>query len=349
MRTLWAPTHEREHDVTTPGEGEAPLVNLAEITEVELLIVKRMREFTMGEHRSLFHGSGFDFVGLREWEAGDRFSSIDWPQSTLTNFSPLIVREFEQPSTASVIVVADGSLSTRCGVDGIPIAAAIARAIATIGMSAVFFQDVFGLMTFTTPGAPVPQSSAVDPAARRPAGAPAPGPGSAESWHLAAVRPRIGKNQVIHCLDAYQYQRGLQSMKESDGLSRSIAGFMRKTSLVPVISDFLFDEPHDVLRELADLNSSHDVFLVLIDAAFAFEVPKVSAGWIEAFDVETGRSRVMSRAALGKLASRVRDWQNDVERIAKASGLDVLRLGLDQKDSVIQLTEFVMERRLRKK
>ena len=107
-----------------------------------------MREFTIGEHRSLFHGSGFDFVGLRDWQAGDRLSAIDWPQSTLTNFSPLIVREFEQPSTATVVAVADRSLSTRCGIDGVPIAAAIARAIATIGMSAVFFQDLFGLITF---------------------------------------------------------------------------------------------------------------------------------------------------------------------------------------------------------
>jgi uncharacterized protein (DUF58 family) len=273
----------------------------------------------MGEHRSLFHGSGFDFVGLRDWQAGDRFSSIDWAQSSLTNFSPLIVREFEQPSTATVVVVADGSLSTRCGVDGVLIAAAIARAIATIGMSAVFFQDMFGLLTF-----------------------------EAGFAHLAAVRPRIGKNQVIHCLDAYQRQRGLQDVKTSDSLSRSIAGFMRKTSLVPVISDFLFDQPRDVLRELAHLNSSHDVFLILIDAAFAFELPSISAGWIEAFDVETGRSRVMSRAAMSKLARRVHEWQDDVERMAKNEGLDVLRLGLDPVQSVIALTEFVMERRLRK-
>src|SRR5437762_10616402 len=190
MKVLSSPTKERE---------KTSLVNLSEITEVELLILKRMREFTMGEHRSLFHGSGFDFVGLRDWQAGDRFSSIDWPQSTLTNFTPLIVREFEQPSTATVVVVADGSMSTRCGVDGVPIAGAIARAIATIGMSAVFFQDMFGLMLF-----------------------------DAGFEHLSAVRPRIGKGQVIHCLDAYQHQRGLQDVKLGDSLSRSIAGFMRK-------------------------------------------------------------------------------------------------------------------------
>jgi uncharacterized protein (DUF58 family) len=310
MRIQSSPTRERE---------KTTLVSLSEITEVELLILKRMREFTIGEHRSLFHGTGFDFVGLRDWAPGDRFSSIDWPQSSLTNFSPLIVREFEQPSTANVMVVADGSLSTRCGVDGVPIAAAIARAIATIGMSAVFFQDMFGMMMFET-----------------------------DFDHLSAIRPRIGKNQVIHCLDAYQYHSGLQDVKHGESISRAIAGFMRKTSLIPVISDFLFEGPDAVLRELAHLNSSHDVFLILIDAAFAFEVPKISAGWVEAFDVETGRSRVMSRGTLRQMAGRIRDWQNDVERQAKDAGLDVLKLGLDQMHNVVAITEFVMERRLRK-
>src|SRR5262249_21386865 len=153
----------------------------------------------------------------------------------LTNFSPLIVRDFEQPSTATVVAVADGSLSTRCGIDGVPIAAAIARSIGTIGMSAVFFQDIFGLIT-------------VDPPPNDPPG------------ELAAVRPRIGKNQVIHCLEAYQFQKGLQPLKRADSLSMSLAGFMRKTSMVPVISDFLFDDPGAILTELGQLNSAHDVF-----------------------------------------------------------------------------------------
>jgi uncharacterized protein (DUF58 family) len=296
-----------------------PLVNLSELDEIELIILKRMREVTAGEHRSLFHGNGFDFVGLREWEPGDRASAIDWPQSTLTNFSPLIVRDFEQPSTAHVVVVADRSLSTRCGIDGVPIAAAIARAIGTVGMSAVFFQDPFGLIT-------------VD----------------AGFEHLAAVRPRVGKGQVIHCLDAYQHGRGLVDIKSVETLSMSLAGFMRKTSLVPVISDFLFDNTSQVLRELEILNSAHDVFLVLIDSAFAFEVPTISAGWIQARDVETGLSRTLSRRALRELAGRARAWQDTVERLAHDADLDVLRLGIDERSSAVALTEFIAERRLRK-
>src|SRR5918999_6319159 len=113
-----------------------PLINLSEITEIELLILKRMREFTIGEHASMFHGAGFDFTGLRDWQAGDRFEAIDWPQSSLTNFNPLIVRQFDQPSTSSVLVVADRSSSTQCAADGVTLAKVVARAIATIGMSA---------------------------------------------------------------------------------------------------------------------------------------------------------------------------------------------------------------------
>ncbi len=296
-----------------------PFVNLSELTEIELLIMRRMREFTIGEHRSLFHGTGFDFVGVRDWQAGDRMAAIDWPQSSLTNFSPMVVRDYEQRSTATVIAVADASLSTRCGIDGIPIAAAIARTIGTIGMSAVFFQDRFGLITF-----------------------------DAGFTQLAAIRPRIGKNQVIHCLEAYQFQEGLQPLKRADSLSMSLAGVMRKTSMVPVISDFLFDDAGEVLKELSLLNSMHDVFIVLIDSAFAFELPPISAGWIEAFDVETGRSNVMSRGALRTLSARTRTWQDEVARMAKAADLDVLRIGVDELQTTIALSEFIAERRLRK-
>ena len=295
------------------------MVNLSEITEIELLILKRMRELTMGEHRGLYHGSGFDLVGLHEWQAGDRLTSIDWPQSSITSFNPIVVREFEQQSTAPVVVVADRSASTGCGIDGVPIAAIIARAVATIGMAAVFFQDMFGLITF-----------------------------DGGFQHVRAVRPRIGKGQVIHCLNAYQQGPGVQKVKQAGSLSTTIAALLRRTSLVPVVSDFLFEKPQDVLQELSQLHSTHDVFLVLVDSAFAFELPRVSSGWIETVDIETGRSRLMSRTALRALANRMRGWQDEVERLARDLDLDVLRFGIDPVKSEVSLAEFVAERRLRK-
>jgi len=306
-------------DVEHAPEGERSLINMAEIAEIELLIRRRMREVMSGEHRSALYGTGFDYVGLRNWEAGDRFSTIDWSQSTLTNFSPLIVREFEQPSTATVLAVADTSLSTRCGAGGVSIASLVARAIATIGMSAVFFQDTFGLATFDDAG-----------------------------QHLAAIRPRIGRNHVMHCLDAYQNGRGLEEVRDTGSMSMTIGSFMRKTALIAFVSDFLFDDPHAALDELSLLNATHDVFVVLIDAAFAFQLPHVSAGWVETVDVETGRTRTMSRAALREMAGRVQAWQNDVAGVAREVGLDVVRFGTESVANHLALAEFVAERRLRK-
>jgi len=304
---------------TRDHEEIAPLVNLADISEIELVILKRMREVTIGDHRSRSQGTGFDFIGLRDWQAGDRFSSIDWAQSSLTNFSPLVVREFEQPSTATVMAIADLSPSTLCGVGGVPIAAAIARAIATIGMSAVFFQDPFGLLTF-----------------------------DAGFAHLSAVRPRTGKSHIVHCLDAYQHQRGLQTVARTGTISTSLGGFLRRQSLLPIVSDFLFDDAAAVVKELAELNATHDVFLVMIDSAFAFNLPNLSAGWIEIVDVETGQARTVSRRAYRGLSDRARAWQDEVRASAKAVDLDVVTIGTDQAASDLELSEFVIERRLRK-
>jgi uncharacterized protein (DUF58 family) len=296
------------------------LVDFAEITEIELRVLRRMKEYTLGDHGSVFHGSGVDFVGLRDWQSGDRMGSIDWPQSSLTNFNPMVIREYEQPGTAPVIVLADQSPSTRCGMAGMPIAAGIARATATIGLSAVYFQDMFGLITFDSGFA-----------------------------NMASLRPRVGRGHVIHCLDAYQGRVGMEEVKGGLRLATTIAGHLRRTTVLPVISDFLFLDAADAIRELSRLNSVHDVFLVMIDSAFAFELPDVSAGWVSAYDVETGDSRLMSRRELHALGRRVRDWQDDLERQAHDHDVDVLRIGVDPQKSLPALLEFVMVRRLRKK
>ena len=261
------------------GVETPPLVNLQEIAEIELFILRRMKEYTLGDHASVFKGSGFNFVGSRDWQPGDRMSHIDRAQSSMTNFSPLVTREFEQDSTATVLVVADASMSTRCGAAGVPVAAAIARSIAAVGLSAVFFQDQFGLITFDN------------------------------AFHqVAAVRPRIGKPHVIYCLELYQRPKAADLESGQGDVTASIEGHLRKTSLVPVISDFLFADAQRVINELSLLNGMHDVFLMMVDVRFAYRLPPSSAGWIETFDVETGSTRVVSRREFARLALRVEEW-----------------------------------------
>jgi uncharacterized protein (DUF58 family) len=295
-----------------------PVINLSDIAEVELFIMKRMKELTLGDHASSARGPGFNFVGARDWQPADRVSSIDWAQSSLTNFSPMVTREFEQNSKATIFAVADASMSTRCGVGGVSVARAIARSVAAVGLSATLFQDSFGVVLF-------------DEAFRE----------------IAAARPRIGRPHLLHCIDLYR-QGGHGDRTGSGRLVDVIAAYLHQPSLVPVISDFLFANAPDVIRDLSRLNAVHDVFLVMADARFAYQLPSLADGWIRIGDVESGASRLISRREYGQLAARVETWQNEMLQLARAADLDLVKVGLDRWEMESTLAAFVAERRLRK-
>jgi len=131
-------------------------------------------------------------------------------------------------------------------------------------------------------------------------------------------------------------------------VTSAIEGHLRRSSLVPVISDFLFQDADRVVRELALINAVHDVFLLMADVRFAYEVPSVSDGWVEVFDVESGRVRVLSRREMRRLAARIGEWQDEIERMARDSDLDIVRVGLDRWEMETALVKFTAERRLRK-
>lgn len=302
------------------ARAEQPLVDVAEIAEIELVILKRMKEITLGDHGSAFAGPGFNFVGTRDWQPGDRMSAIDWAQSSLTNFSPIVTREFEQNSTATVMAVADASLSTRCGIDDTTIAAAIARSLACIGLSSVLNQDMFGLITFDQ-----------------------------DFRQLDAVRPRIGKPQVLHCLDVYEQRPGADRAAVSGDVTATIESHLRKPSFVPVISDFLFADASRVIHELSILNATHDVLVVLVDARAAYRLPPISAGWIEIADVETGQRRTVSRREFSQLHARVEEWQTEIAWLVRDADVDFVSVDPDPWKIKTELTEFFAERRLRKR
>ena len=299
-------------------KAEPALVDLTHVAEIELFILKRMKDLTLGPHASKVKGSGFDFVGLRDWEPGDRLSSIDWAQSSLTNFSPVITREFEQMSTATVIAVADASLSTRCGASGVTIGSIVARAVATIGLSSALLQDSFGLLAFDDKG-------------------------RQREW----ARPTVGKPHVLYCLDLYQRQMSKGAGEEGPEVTDAIR-HLRQASLVPVISDFLFAGASDFIKGLSELSVAHDVFLVMIDGRFAFELPSVAAGWIDAIDIETRRTRVVSRREFQRMGARVAEWQDEIRRVARDVDLEVVEVGVDPWQMETALLQFMGDRRLQK-
>jgi len=296
------------------------VLDTAEIAEIELYILRRMRALTSGDHASSAMGSGFDLLGLRDWEPGDAISAIDWAQSSLTNFNPLVTRQFQQDSNAVILALADASLSTRCGARGVLIMSAITRALAAVGLAAAFFQDRFGLIAFD------------------------------ESLQVrSAAWPRIGRSHVLHCLDLYA--NSFRAPREGGGSAGAIAaagGYLRDASMIVMISDFLWVDAEGVIDELARIGSVHDVLLMMVDARFAFELPATAAGWLEVCDVETGAVRLISRRELAQLPARIEAWQRRIITLAGEAGLDIVRTGLDRWEIENSLLDLVTQRRLRK-
>ena len=94
----------------------------------------------------------------------------------------------------------------------------IARAVAAAGLSAMFFQDRFGVVTFND-----------------------------RFEQVAAARPRIGRSHLLYCLDLYrQSVLGKDEATDRDVIV-GIESQVRKSSLVPVISDFLFPDVQHIL------------------------------------------------------------------------------------------------------
>ncbi len=310
------------------------LVDQEEVQEIELVVRMRMKEHAAGGHSSVFHGDGFNFVGLRDWQPGDRPSAIDWAQSTITNFSPLVTRDFEKDSTASMMLLADASRSTQCGTGRHVIAKVIARAVATLGLAAAFFQDQMGLITFDG------------------------------RQTQTSVRSQVGRAHAMHCLDTYQtavtsnsrapasHPNHVDTHHARDPRAASatrlgLFSMLRRTSFVPVISDFLFEDAPAFLDELGELGALHDVVLVMVDGGFAFDLPPVSAGWVEVRDAETGRTQLLSTRELGLLGEQAREFQRSTVHAAERRGLEVVTLQVGQEHQA--LADFLTARRVRKR
>jgi uncharacterized protein (DUF58 family) len=278
-----------------------------------------VRELIFGEHASVFIGTkGFDFSGIRDFEPGDTQIKVDWAHSTTTLFNPLQVRENVEERSIDIVIAADVSCSMRCGTSGVWIGKSIARTIATIGLAASIFQDTVGLVLFGG------KEHVIEP-------------------------PRGGRNHIARMVDLYQTTPAVPCLPGKEHLAGTLAGELRRTSLVIVASDFLFPDVFSTLKELADLKQPHDLFLVMADSAFTFEIPKISAGWIGCVDSETGTPIDLSQAQIRELPGLIRSHQDAVADYAERMDLEVLRVLPDAEQFQSAIVDFFLERRLRRR
>lgn len=295
------------------------LLDPSEVEAINLFCNARVRDLVFGEHASVFTGTaGFDFSGIRDFESGDPQVKVDWAHSTTTLFNPLQVRECIEERSIGIVIAADLSCSTRCGASGALIGRNIARTIATIGLSASIFQDTVELLLFGG------QEHLIEP-------------------------PGGGRSHVERMVALYQNTAAAPGRPGNQRLAETLAGELRRTSLVIVASDFLFPDVFPTLDALAELKQPHDLFLVMADSAFAFELPEISAGWVRLRDSETGARVDLSRAQIRALPGMIRRHLDRVAGHAERVGLEVLRVPPDAEAFQGAIVDFFLERRIRKR
>ncbi len=301
--------------------NKSQLPGFSEINEIDICVLRRLRELTGGDHASVYRGSGFNFAGTRDWQPGDRLSAVDWPQSALNNYDPILVREFEEGKSGIILIVADASLSMRCGANGVLSNHIALRAIATLGFSGVFFQDLTGLFMFD------------------------------HRYQYLYARPRLGKNQVVNCLSRYNVSNFSGNAGSFTDLAAKITANLKRTSIVPVISDFLYEESEidGIIRCLNTVKLRHDLFVVMIDCSFLFNLESVSDSWIECVDVENGRTHLFSKKEFTRMANKIIDHQERAEEMLKGKGIEVIKVGVDKNSFFNTLIEFFFIRRTKRK
>ena len=163
-------------------------------------------------------------------------------------------------------------------------------------------------------------------------------PSTAASRTSATIRPRTGKSHVVHCLDAYQANRGLQPVSRTASISTTLAGYLRSTSMLPVISDFLFDDaPRSCCGAGAAERDARRV-----PRADRQRVRLRAAGALGRLDRDRGRrdradAHDLALDAAAGSPTRCATGRPTSASAAKDADLDVVRIGLDQRQADIAL------------
>ena len=132
------------------GGGESPVTPqeiLRQVRRIEIKTRRLVDQVVAGEYHSTFKGQGLEFDQVREYTPGDDVRTIDWNVTARTGHP--YIKTFVETRELTVLLLVDGSASTRSG----PLARTVAERQAELGallaFSAIRNNDKVGALFFT--------------------------------------------------------------------------------------------------------------------------------------------------------------------------------------------------------
>lgn len=309
----------------------------------EELFSGKARNFKLGQHQSVFGGSGFEIKEIKKWEEGEPLDSIDWPL-TLPHW-PEELYEIKKVEIREVplILALDVSKSLMISVDDKRNKfRLLIQVLVVLGFSSLVFRDRVGILC---------ASDKID----------------------FFLNPRLSKGQIYHAIelileiqDEYEKNRirssrlrNLFNFFKKEGSSKPLnflsetsnflQGVVKHQSVIVFISDFMdiIDSttsfnPEDLNTLMAGRNSQ--IIAIFLDEPEEFNWES-GPGVVRVHDVETGVTTKV-KASAGRRIRKEFVTRREVlrEKLAKV-GVDstVISYG----DHFQQLAQFLSERRTR--
>lgn len=209
-----------------------------------------------GSFKSLYHGQGIEFSGVREYLRGDDVRAIDW-NVTARSGKPY-VKIFEEERELQIFLVIDRSFSMQNGSKGKSRLHTALEVAALLTLAAENNANPVGAVMFS---------------------------GDIEF----VCSPKSGATQTMILLS--QFDKKPEKTVRGSVLANALTGagkILKKRSLVFVISDFRMKGWEDGLTHLAN---RHDVVCVKIGDPSDYNLPDVGA--ISFTDPENGIRRIM--------------------------------------------------------
>jgi uncharacterized protein (DUF58 family) len=281
---------------------------------------KRATSIAFGEHKSGFHGSGYDVVGVERWRQGEPVKDIAWHLSLRTYPEKLFKISRMEPKELRTLLIVDLSQSTLFEISQRSNKALLLLdLIGVIGLTRANMQDPVGLIGY---------SDRVE----------------------LYIKPKLGSSHVFYLahmiFDKLRHEREYPSRRRARlaAALEVVAGLKTRHSLV-FITDLvdLVNEPDAIdYRLLTRLAAKHEMVVLILDDPAEFRV-RSRLGHIRVANMETGEQTVIS----ARRASAVRA-SIEVERdrlcttLRKRCGIDSVVLAPDTYMEV--LSRFLVQR-----
>jgi len=278
-------------------------------------VLRRLDGLLQGDYRTLFRGQGLDLADLREYQYGDDVRHIDW--NVTARLDTPYVREYHEDREITAWFLLDLSGSVDFGSGDVRKRTLSSDFVALLARILTRHGNRVGAILY-------------------------------DSEVRAFIPAGNGRRHVLRILHAMQEPSKAKNRSQTDlsELLRAAMHFMRRRSLVFVLSDFISTPGWEDV--LGMLGQRHEVVAIRLYDPLESELPDLGLLTIE--DAETGEQLFVDTHDRGfreRFAAMAEKRENALRAAFRDAAVDALELSTED-DVVASITRFANLRKRRK-